>query len=81
MNHPSGGTGLAPSLADTVWLSTAQAATYTGRHTETVLAAAGDGRLESVQAGRGRGRRYRREWLDAWVTGVPARRTRTARTA
>lgn len=62
------------SLVDHVWLSTAEAATYTGRHPETVLKAAAAEVLQSTQAGRGRGRRYRREWLDAWITGTRAAR-------
>lgn len=56
-----------PSLADDVWLTTAEAAAYTKRHVDTVLKAAAAEVLCSAQAGRGRGRRYRREWLDTWL--------------
>lgn len=55
------------SLADDCWLDTAEAAAYTRRHPGTVRAAAAAGVLESTSAGRGRGRRYRKEWLDAWT--------------
>lgn len=59
------------SLADDAWLTTAEAAAYTRRHPETVLKAAAAQVLESTQAGRGRGRRYKRAWLDAWLTRTP----------
>ena len=63
---------LPPSLVDDVWFSTAEAAAYTRRHPETVLkAAAAATVLQSAQAGRGRTRRYRKEWLDEWL-GLPA---------
>jgi excisionase family DNA binding protein len=58
----------APSLADDVWLTTAEAAAYTKRAKGTVRAAAAAEVLQSEQGGRGRGRRYRREWLDNWIT-------------
>lgn len=60
---------LQPSLIDHVWFTTAEAADYTRRHPGTVRAAAANETLQSTQAGRGRGRRYRREWLDEWLTG------------
>jgi hypothetical protein len=57
------------SLADDCWLTTAEAAAYTKRHVDTVLKAAAQGPevLQSASAGRGCSRRYRPEWLDAWV--------------
>ncbi len=66
---------MSTSLADDCWLTTAEAADYTRRHKETVLKAAGDESLQSTQAGRGRGRRYRKEWLDVWMKRTPDRRT------
>lgn len=57
----------ATSLADDVWLTTAEAAAYTKRHPVTVRAAAAALLLESTQPGRGGHRRYRKEWLDAWL--------------
>lgn len=52
------------------WFSTAEAAEYTGYHVKTLRLAAIDGRLRSQQrAGRQGHRRYRREWLDAFVAG------------
>jgi len=65
---------LPPSLADEVWLTTRQAAEYTGRHPVTVRKAAAGGTLQSTQAGAGRGRRYQQEWLDAWLTDGDQRR-------
>lgn len=58
---------MTPSLADQAWFTTAEASAYTKRHPETVLKHAADETLRSAQAGRGRGRRYRREWLDEWL--------------
>lgn len=63
----------ATDLVRKVWLTTAEAAEYTGRHPGTVRAAAASEALQSTQAGRGRGRRYRREWLDAWLEGSTGR--------
>lgn len=65
------------TLADRAWLNTREAAAYVGRHPNYVRAAAASGDLESTQAGRGRGRRYRREWLDQWMAD-PKRRNRVA---
>ncbi len=62
----------AAALAADVWMTTAEAAAYTRRHPVTVRKAAASKELASTQAGRGRGRRYRREWLDAWLSGVTA---------
>lgn len=66
-------------LAERVWLTTAQAAEYVERHPNYILAAASSGDLQSTQAGRGRGRRYRREWLDQWMSAPQRRRTRRDR--
>jgi excisionase family DNA binding protein len=63
----------ASELVQHVWLTTAEAAAYTRRHPETVLKAAGAEELESTNPGKGRGRRYRPEWLDAWVGDGSAR--------
>lgn len=60
------------------WMTTAEAAVYTRRHRKTVLNAAADGRLQSAQPGQGGHRRYRREWLDAWLTGEAPRHLRSA---
>lgn len=69
------------TLAVDAWLTTAQAAEYVKRHHNYVLAAAASGDLRSTQAGRGRGRRYRREWLDEWMSAPQRRRTRRDRAA
>lgn len=59
------------SLADQAWLTSREAAAYTRRHLRTVQAAAAAETLRSTQPGMGRGRRFRREWLDEWLTGPP----------
>lgn len=64
----------AADLVQRVWLSTPEAAEYAGRHPKTVMTAAADGSLRSAQRKPGCPRRYKREWLDAWVEGRPARR-------
>lgn len=52
------------------WFTTAEAATYTGMHRDTLLRAAADGELLSQQrSGKNGRRRYRREWLDAFIAG------------
>lgn len=61
------------SLADDIWFTTAEAAAYTKRARGTIHQHAAAGTLRSTQAGRGRGRRYRREWLDEWLQ-QPVRR-------
>lgn len=68
----------AVSLVEDVWLTTAEAAAYTKRNPGTVRAAAAAEVLESTSAGRGRGRRYRKEWLDAWTCQPGPLRGRTA---
>lgn len=55
------------SLADHVWLTTSEAARYTKFAEVTIRRLAADGTIKSTQSGRGRGRRYRREWLDEWL--------------
>lgn len=59
------------TLADDVWLTTAQVATRAQRHPATIRAHAAAGTLRSTQAGRGKGRRYRKDWVDAWITESP----------
>lgn len=68
---------VAAILDDDEWLTTAEAATRARRSTVTIRRAAADGTLESTSAGRGRGRRYRKSWVDAWVCR-PARTRRAA---
>lgn len=63
--------GDAASILDDPWLTTAQAATYTGRSKVTIWRHAAAGTLTSEQAGRGRGRRYKRADLDDWVRRAP----------
>lgn len=53
------------------WLTTEQAAAYTGRSKVTIWRHAAAGTLRSAQAGRGRGRRYKRADLDTWVHEAP----------
>ena len=57
----------AAELVEQTWYTTREAAAYTRRHPVTVRKAAAAGTLRSTQSGSGRGRRYRREWLEAWV--------------
>ncbi|MGH8963832.1 MAG: helix-turn-helix domain-containing protein [Actinomycetes bacterium] len=54
------------------WLKPAEAASYTGRHPATIRQAAAEGVLRSAQNGLRGHRRYRREWLDAWLRGEKA---------
>lgn len=54
---------------DSPWMTTEQAAAYAGVHIDTLYAAAIDGRLQCAQRARNCRRRYRREWLDAWISG------------
>lgn len=72
---------LAAAVAADAWLTTEQAAKYVNRHPNYVLAAVAAGDLQSTHAGRGRGRRYRREWLDEWMADPKRRRTRRDRAA
>lgn len=60
-------------------MTTAEAVAYTKRHVDTIRRAAISGELRSVQqTGRRGHRRYRREWLDAWLTGEAAPVLRSA---
>lgn len=59
------------NLAEQTWLTTREAAEYTRRALVTIHRHAAAGTLKSTQAGPGRGRRYRREWLDEWLLKSP----------
>ncbi len=64
------------TITDDVWLTTNQAAERAQRHPVTIRVHAAAGTLKSTQAGRGRGRRYRPEWVDEWVKasrGLPSK--------
>lgn len=59
-------------------MTAAEAATYTRRDPSTIRRAAASGELTSAQrSGRGGHRRYRRDWLDAWLTGTRPRALHT----
>ena len=64
-------TGDVAAILDDPWLTTEQAAQYTGRAKVTIWRHAAAGTLRSEQGGRGRGRRYKRADLDAWVKEAP----------
>jgi len=72
---------LAAALAADAWLTTEQAAEYVSRHPSYVLAAARRRELQSIDGGRGRGRRYRREWLEEWMADPKRRETARDRAA
>lgn len=55
------------AILDDPWLTTEEAAAYTKRSKPTIWRHAAAGTLKSAQAGRGRGRRYKRADLDAWL--------------
>lgn len=55
------------SLADQVWLTTEEAATYTRRSAITIIRHAAAGTLKSAQPRPKAHRRYRKEWLDEWT--------------
>lgn len=59
-------------LSQLTWLTTTQAVKYTGVGRETLKRAAAAGDLQSSQAGTGGWRRYKRDWLDAWMTSRAA---------
>jgi hypothetical protein len=65
-------------VLDDEWLTTAEAAAYAKRAQITIRRAAAlgveHGGIKSTSAGRGRGRRYRRSWVDEWIH-QPTRRT------
>jgi hypothetical protein len=58
-------------------LTTNEAAAYTRKSPVTIRQSAAAGALQSTQAGRGRGRRYRAKWL-AERLQQPVRRVRRA---
>jgi len=61
----------------TDYLSTSQAATYASCHPETLLEAARKGEVRSSQRAAGCKRRYKPEWLDAWLAGERPKKART----
>lgn len=65
-------------LVEDVWLTTKEAAAYARCSIGTIHRHAAAGTLESVSAGRGRGRKYRREWITAWLRGDATRPRRAA---
>jgi len=67
--------GAVAAILDDEWFDTAKAAAYSGRSTSHVRRCAASGDLESTSGGRGRGRRYRKSWVDEWIDR-PARRNR-----
>lgn len=70
-------TGPADLVEDT-WLTTKEAAAYARCSIGTIHRHAAAGTLESTSPGRGRGRRYRREWIREWLAGASARPRRAA---
>lgn len=54
-------------LGQLTWLTTRQAAKYTGHGTETLKRAVTAGALKSSQATPGGWHRFHREWLDQWM--------------
>lgn len=71
MTNPTTTENEVASLADDVWLTTQEAADYSKRSIVTVHRHAAAGTLRSTSGGRGRRRRYRREWVDEWVERAP----------
>jgi len=59
------------SLAEEAWMTTREVVEYTRRSPATVHRHVAAGTLESTSPGRGRGRRYRREWVDRWMQEFP----------
>jgi excisionase family DNA binding protein len=59
------------SLAEDAWMTTAEVIAYTRRSKATIGRHVAAGTLESTSPGRGRGRRYRREWVDKWMQEFP----------
>lgn len=55
-------------LGQLTWLTTRQAAKYTGLGVETIKRAVTAGSLKSSQAGPGGWHRFHREWLDSWMS-------------
>jgi excisionase family DNA binding protein len=60
--HRQGEPGESP-----VWLRTREAARRADCSEPTILRAARSGRLKSVRLNNNRSRRYRPEWVDAWL--------------
>ena len=54
-------------LLSNPWLDTAEAAAYAGRSADHIRREAAKGTLRSTSPGRGRGRRYRKSWVDEWM--------------
>lgn len=71
------------AILDDEWLTTAEAAAYAKRSPVTVRRAAAlgveHGGIRSTSPGSGRGRRYRRSWVDEWLHQPARRATRSAR--
>jgi excisionase family DNA binding protein len=66
--EPDAAASRAPDL---LFMNTTEAASYAGRHRETILHALEAGELHGLQR-KARGRwRIRRECLDAWLSGTP----------
>jgi hypothetical protein len=58
-----------PRWSDNEWLNTKQAAAQAGRHTVTILRAAGVGELHGHQPGRNARWSFKEKSVDAWVEG------------
>ena len=54
-------------IRELTWLTTRQAAKYTGHGIETLKRAAQSGDLKSSQATPGGWHRFHRDWLDQWM--------------
>lgn len=59
-------------LSQLTWLTTAQAAKYTGHGKETLKRAVTSGALKSSQATTGGWHRFHRDWLDQWMANRSA---------
>jgi len=55
--------------AGTEWLTTRQAAAYCSCSEKTIERAVRRGDLKMTRLGTSRQYRFRREWLDAWLSG------------
>lgn len=56
-------------------LTTKEAAAYARKHEDTLLTAARQGEVQSLQRVPHGPRLYRREWLDSWLAGEPPKRS------